>query len=192
MPSSYTTIGGTPKYMVTTSVLGDAANYITNGINNLDLLENGTVVARAVTTGSCISGTTWNGTSCAAPVATVATSPDLCECTITMDSYAASQSCQGTITSSVPNYTIKNAQVCRMYKADNTSGTCNGLVASGKTSSYTDNNKCGTSVTTTTNPVTPTPPPVTTPTPTPAPTTVSVNISNFSRVVEYYLCGNTQ
>ena len=58
-----------------------------------------------------------------------------------------------------------------MYKADNVANTCNGLVAGGKTSFYTDNNKCSTG--TTTNPVAPVAPVVLTPvvvTPAPTPT----------------------
>jgi hypothetical protein len=53
-----------PYYRVTTSSLGDAANYITFGENQLDLLDGSTVVAKSSVTGRCALGATWNGTLC--------------------------------------------------------------------------------------------------------------------------------
>jgi acetyl esterase/lipase/peptidoglycan hydrolase-like protein with peptidoglycan-binding domain len=67
---------------------------------------------------------------------------DQCECKFDMNTYGSGQSCQGIMTSSVPNYTVKNLTVCKMYKAAFTAGTCHGIVSNGNVANYTDNNKC--------------------------------------------------
>jgi hypothetical protein len=66
-PKTYASIPGsnTLVYTVSESPMGDAANYITYGeSNNLNLLENTTVVARAIASAKCADGTTWDGKSC--------------------------------------------------------------------------------------------------------------------------------
>ncbi len=55
---------GYPVYTVSTSVLGDAANYLTNGVNDLILTEWGINVAKMSVTTSCVTGSTWNGQIC--------------------------------------------------------------------------------------------------------------------------------
>lgn len=63
-PYLYSSADG--RYTVTTTVLGDAANYFKEGQNSLELREGETVVARAIGTGTCASGSAWNGSMCAA------------------------------------------------------------------------------------------------------------------------------
>lgn len=69
-PNNYTTIPGStsPVYTVSTSAMGDAANYISYGeSNNLNLFEGTKLIARAITAARCVSGTIWNGQVCSTP-----------------------------------------------------------------------------------------------------------------------------
>jgi hypothetical protein len=59
-PNQYTSLG----YSVSTSILGDAANYVNPGENELHLLEGDRVVGRAIMTASCATGSTWDGKIC--------------------------------------------------------------------------------------------------------------------------------
>lgn len=68
-PSRYSTSLG--QYFLDGSVptvLGDAANFLTYGTNNLTLLDGSTAVTNGVATASCAAGSSWNGSICAAGV----------------------------------------------------------------------------------------------------------------------------
>lgn len=69
-PNNYTTIPGSTNstYTVGTNITGDAANYISYGdSNNLNLFEGTRLIARAITSAKCASGTIWNGKICSTP-----------------------------------------------------------------------------------------------------------------------------
>lgn len=61
------------RYTVTTMMIGDAANWLKYGENSLELKEGETTVARAIATGMCATGASWNGTTCSGGTATVMT-----------------------------------------------------------------------------------------------------------------------
>ena len=69
-PDNYTITPGSVNfaYTVSTNITGDAANYISYGdSNNLNLLEGTRLIARAITSAKCTSGTIWNGSICSTP-----------------------------------------------------------------------------------------------------------------------------
>ncbi|MBU6214283.1 peptidoglycan-binding protein [Patescibacteria group bacterium] len=84
------------------SILGDSAEFLTYGLNNLNLLDGSNsatanVVMRGSATASCATGTTWSGSICA-------TNPT---------SYPTTPAPSGGITLAVPNCTIPaGASVC--------------------------------------------------------------------------------
>lgn len=58
---------GYPVYTVSTHVTGDAANYATNGTNDLALIEGDVTVAKTSVVASCETGSIWNGQMCIPP-----------------------------------------------------------------------------------------------------------------------------
>ncbi len=81
-PNNYTTIPGSnnPAYTIGANIItGDAANYGTNGVNDLALYEDssaaGTAIAKATMTATCATGSTWNGQICATVTVSPPTNP---------------------------------------------------------------------------------------------------------------------